>query len=111
MDDPVGEIGDVTGVVEAMVLPMPVRKVGETMLSLAVMEHALGGTEVLGEMRAGLWGEPMAMTKGMLELDAMLGRRDGATGPELAEFSRDRNCKGAGTAESAAELLKCLSCS
>lgn len=106
-----GETGEVMGVVEAIVPPTPVLRVGETTFLFAVMEHAVGGTGDCGVIRAGLWGEPIAMTKGMFEFDAVLGRREGgeAIALELVEPSRDRNCNGAGTAEAIIGLLKLLS--
>ena len=50
----VGDTGEVTGVVEAMVPPTPVLKVGKTTFRFPVIEHVVGGIEVFGEMRAGL---------------------------------------------------------
>lgn len=75
----VGEMGEVTGVVDAMVPPTPVLKADGMIFNGAfrVMEHAVGGKLVVGEMRAGLCGEPIAMTKGILELDATLNLRSG----------------------------------
>lgn len=105
----VGEIGDVRGVEVAIVPPTPVRSVGEKTLTFPVIEHAVGGTVVVGVMSAGLCGEPMAMTKGMLELDAVLGLREGEGGctfVEVAESSRERRDSGAGMAELAVELLE-----
>ena len=74
----VGEMGDVTGVEDAMVPPTPVRDV-VLILSGAflVIEHDVGGMLAAGEMRAGLCGEPIAMTNGMLELDPVLNLRSG----------------------------------
>ena len=89
-------MGDVTGVVDAIVLPMPVRSVGEITLRLPVMEHGVGDTVAVDEIRTGLCGDPMAMTKGISEPDAALGLRDGNATPELADPSRDRKRKGAG---------------
>ena len=94
-----GEVG--VGVLEAMVPPTPVLKIGETTLRFAVLGDVLGGTDGGGDMRAGLWGDPIAMTNGMFELDALLGRLDGgeAMALELTEPSRDRNCNGEGIAD------------
>lgn len=97
-------MGDVTGVVDAIVLPMPVRRVGEITLRLPVVEHGLGDTVVGDDMRAGLCGDPMAMTKGILELDAVLGLRDGNAAAELVDPSRDRKRKGAGIINSLGAL-------
>lgn len=82
---PTGEVGDVIGVVDAIVLPMPVRKLGETILRLPVIEQELRGTIAVDVVRAGLWGEPMAMTNGILEFDAVLGLRDSDAMPGLIE--------------------------
>ena len=73
------------GVVDAIVLPIPVRKLGEMTLRLPVIEQELRGTVTVEAVRAGLWGEPMAITNGMLELDAVLGLRDGEAMPGLTE--------------------------
>jgi hypothetical protein len=108
LDALVGEVGEVTGVVEAIVPPTPVLRVGETTFRFAVIEHAVDCTGGCGAIRAGLWGEPMAMTKGMFEFEAVLGRREGGEAImtfELVEPSRDRNRNGAGTAESVVGLL------
>lgn len=73
------------GVVDAIVLPIPVRKLGEMTLRLPVIEQELRGPVTVEVVRAGLWGEPMAITNGMLELDAVLGLRDGEAMPGLTE--------------------------
>jgi hypothetical protein len=75
----VGEIGEVTGVEEAMVPPTPVRDKTGLILSGAflVIAHDVGGMLTTGVTRAGLCGEPMAMTNGMLEFDAALNLRSG----------------------------------
>lgn len=67
-----GETGDVTGVVDAIVPPTPMREVTGMILSgwFRVMEH--------GVTKAGLCGDPMAITKGILELDAALPLRSDA---------------------------------
>ena len=104
------DTGEVTGVVDAMVLPIPaVRRVGESTLRFLVMEHGEGDNVAVGTMSAGLCGEPIAMTKGMLVLDAVLGLREGAAALELVDASRGRNCKGLGTADAVVELLECFS--
>lgn len=74
---PVGDTGEVTGVDDAIVPPIPALEVGGMILSGAfrVIEQALGETLVVGVMRAGLWGEPMAITNGMLELEVALSLR------------------------------------
>lgn len=97
-----GKVGDVMGVLDAIVPPTPVLKAGETTTRLAVIGYVVGVTEGGGDTRAGLWGDPIAMTKGIVELEAVLGRREGgeAMALELAEPSRDRNCNGAGIADS-----------
>jgi hypothetical protein len=90
--------GDVTGVVDAMVPPTPARDVPVLILrgAFLVIEHDVGGMLAAAGTRAGLWGEPIAMTKGMLELDAALSFRSdgdeswagGKVGGELAASSR-----------------------
>jgi hypothetical protein len=45
---------------------------------------------VVGRMSAGLCGEPMPMTKGVLELDALLGRRSGSEESESAVDAVER---------------------
>ena len=74
-----GEMGEVTGVEDAMVPPTPVREVVGLIFSGAflVMEHDVGGMLPTGETRAGLCGEPIAITNGILELDAPLKLRSG----------------------------------
>ena len=78
----VGDTGEDNGVELAMVPPTPVLLVGDcnfgkvavvaaapavdALETLPVIEQAEGGTVVVGVMRAGLCGEPMAITKGML---------------------------------------------
>lgn len=86
--------------VDAMVPPTPVRSVGAT---FPVMEHAVGGIVAVGGISAGLWGEPIAITKGTLELDEVLGRRGGEAVLimlEPADPSRERK------AGSCVELLE-----
>lgn len=83
MEASVGEMGDVRGVEEAIVPPKPVRDVGEETLSgahLPVMEHVVGVITAVGAMSAGLCGEPIAMTKGMLLPDPVLNFRCGEEG-------------------------------
>jgi hypothetical protein len=67
------------GVEDAMVPPTPVREVGGVILSDAfrVIEQLDGSTAAGGVFRSGLCGEPMAMTKGMLETEAALSFRSG----------------------------------
>ena len=74
-----GEMGEVTGVEDAMVPPTPVREVVGLIFSGAflVMEQDVGGMLAAGETRAGLCGEPIAITNGILELDAPLNLRSG----------------------------------
>lgn len=107
-----GEIGEVTGVVEAIVPPTPSLKFGTTAFRFAVIEHAVACTRESDRFNAGLWGEPMAITNGMFELDAVLGRREGSevtAAPELTDPSRDRICNGSGNAESSLGLRRLLS--
>lgn len=106
----VGVLGEVTGVVEAIVPPKPVLKLGETTFRFVVIGPVVTDIGGGGAMRAGLWGEPIAITKGTLEFDEVLGLREGgeAMALELVEPSRDRNCNGAGTAESMIGLLGLL---
>lgn len=106
----VGEIGEVTGVDEAIVPPTPVRSVGDTSFTFPVMEHAVGATVAEGVISAGLCGEPIAITKGTFELDAVLGLRAGDEGCAWFEVDpvepvRERKASGAGIAELAVELL------
>jgi hypothetical protein len=77
IDVSVGEIGEVTGVDEAMVPPRPMREVAGLILSGAflVMEHGVGCIATAGAAREVLCGEPMRMTEGMLGLDAALSLR------------------------------------
>lgn len=78
-----------------------VAAVGDTVVHFPVIEHVVGGREVLGLMSAGLWGEGMPMMKGMLLLDAELSFRDGDAGTavlDAAEPARDRRVRGAGIA-------------
>lgn len=74
-----GETGEVTGVEEAMVPPTPVLEIDELILSgaLRVIEQGVDGMLVVGVSRAGLCGEPMAITKGIFEPDAALILRSG----------------------------------
>lgn len=76
----VGDTGEVTGVVDAIVPPSPMRDVTGMILRgwFRVMEHAAGGMLVTGVTKAGLYGEPMAITKGLLDVDAALPLRSGA---------------------------------
>lgn len=78
----VGEIGEVMSVEDAMVPPTPVRGVAELIFigAFLVIEHDVGAVMAVGAIRAGLCGEPIAMTKGMLELDAALNLRSGDKG-------------------------------
>ena len=64
------------GVEDAIVPPTPTRDVVVMMLSGAARPE-VGDMLDIGLTRAGLWGEPMEMTKGMLELDAALSLRSG----------------------------------
>jgi predicted polyphosphate/ATP-dependent NAD kinase len=82
LDVSVGEIGDVTGVEDAIVPPTPMRDVTGTILSGAfrVMEQDVGGMIAAGVTNAGLCGDPIAITKGMLEVDAALILRSGGDG-------------------------------
>jgi hypothetical protein len=75
----VGETGDVTGVDDAIVPPTPMRDVTGVILSGAfrVIEHDVGGMVATGVTSVGLCGDPMPITKGMLELDAALNFRSG----------------------------------
>lgn len=74
-----GETGDVTGVEDAMVPPTPAREAVVMILrgALRVMEQAVGAMVAVGATRAGLWGEPIPMTNGTLELDPPLNLRSG----------------------------------
>jgi hypothetical protein len=76
----VGEANDISvgdmGVEEAIVPPTPTRDVTGTILRGAGVGDVLG----MRCMRAGLCGDPIDMTKGMLELDAVLSLRDGVEG-------------------------------
>jgi hypothetical protein len=62
---------------DAIVPPTPARDVFVLILrgAFRVMAQEESGMVIAGSMRAGLCGEPMAMTKGVLELDAVLGLR------------------------------------
>ena len=75
-------VGLVTGVVEAMVPPTPVLDVGliTFVAMFLVMEQLAGCTLAVGAIRAGLCGEPIAMTKGTLVLDELLSFRCGKDG-------------------------------
>lgn len=79
LDASVGEIGEVTGVDEAMVPPTPVREMDALIVSgaLRVIEQGVGGRLVVGVNKAGLCGEPMAITKGMFDPEAALNLRSG----------------------------------
>jgi hypothetical protein len=73
-----GESGRPTGVDDAMVPPTPAREVASVLMlrgAYLVIEHGVGSMLVAGVMRAGLCGEPMAMTNGILELEAALSFR------------------------------------
>lgn len=78
----VGSVGDETGVDEAIVPPTPVRDVAGILSgALRVMEHAVGTIAIGGGViRAGLCGEPMPITKGVLEVEAALSLRSGGAG-------------------------------
>jgi hypothetical protein len=73
------EIGERIGVGDAIILPNPIREVGGVFLSGAfrVIEQAVGNTAGDDVIRAGLDGEPIAMTKGVLEADVALKLRSG----------------------------------
>lgn len=104
IDVSVGETGEVTGVDDAMVPPTPMREVTGMIFNGAfrVMGHDVGGIVATGVTSAGLCGEPMAITKGMLELDAALTFRSGDDGgwiealvmAELADPARGRSIAG-----------------
>ena len=72
-------IGEETGVGDAIVPPIPGRDVGGASLSgaLRVIEQHVGIKVTDDVFRAGLWGEPIAITKGMLGFDAALSLRSG----------------------------------
>jgi hypothetical protein len=102
----VGEMG----VEEAIVPPTPMRDV-----TSGGRRADVGDMLDIGLTRAGLWGEPMDMTKGMLELDAALNLRSGGDGSwvemwpvvEVTDPVRERSIAGdAGEGEFVA-----LSCS
>jgi hypothetical protein len=78
----VRETGEDRGVEEAIVPPTPVREMGGVIFSgaLRVIEQLVGITAADGVIRAGLYGEPIAMTKGTLESDAVLNLRSGGGG-------------------------------
>lgn len=103
LDVLVGEIGEVTGVDDAIVPPTPMRDVTGTILrgAFRVMEQDVGGMIAAGVTSAGLCGEPMAITKGMLEVDAALILRSGGddcwkgvADVDPAEPARERNGAG-----------------
>jgi hypothetical protein len=73
------EMGELTVAEDAMVQLTPLRELGGVTLSGAfrVIEQTVGSTAADGVIRAGLCGEPMAMTKGMLEVDAVFSLRSG----------------------------------
>lgn len=77
-----GESGRQMGVDDAMVPPTPAREVATGVIlrgAYLVIEHGVGSIVVAGVIKAGLCGEPMAMTKGILELEAALSfRSEGA---------------------------------
>jgi len=99
----VGEMGDETGVDDAIVPPTPTREVTALILrgAFLVIEHGVGCIRTAGAMRTGLCGEPMPMTKGILEPDAALSLRswDASTGAgmlvmtELADPARGRSAE------------------
>lgn len=101
MDISVGEMGDETGVDDAIVPPTPTREVTGLIFrgAFLVMEHGVGCMVMAGATRAGLCGEPMPMTKEILELDAVLSLRswDVLTGAgmlvmaELVDSARRRS--------------------
>jgi hypothetical protein len=111
-------VGEVTGVVLAIVPPTPVLLVGDfrgalVVVHLPVIEHVVGGTLVVGLMSAGLCGDGMPMMKGMLLPDAALSLRCGggeaacalaAPVLEAAEPARERGRSGVGIVVS--ELLE-----
>jgi hypothetical protein len=68
-----GDTGDDTGVVDAIVPPTPVLNIGLEILAAAAAPMA-------GDMNAGLWGEPIPITKGVLVLEDVLGRRSEGCG-------------------------------
>ena len=73
------ERGEDKGVEEAIVPPTPVREIGSVIFNgaLRVIEQLVGIMAADVVIRAGLCGEPMAMTKGTLELDVVLILRSG----------------------------------
>lgn len=84
LETPVGEVGDVTGVEDAIVPPTPALDIDELILrgAFRVIEHAVGGMLVggmlvVGVMRAGLCGEPIAMTNGIFDPEATLNLHSG----------------------------------
>lgn len=86
-----GETGDGKGIDEAIVPPTPVLDVGAVILSGAhfpVMEQVVGVIVVVGVTTVGLftlgsYGDPIAMTKGMLLPDPVLSFRGGEEGAML----------------------------
>lgn len=81
-DVSVGDTGEVIGVEDAMVPPTPVLPTAELILrgAFRVIEHTTGARLVVGLVNAGLCGEPIAMTNGMLTFDATLNLRSGVVG-------------------------------
>ena len=79
LETSVGEVGDVMGVEDAIVPPTPDLDTDELILrgAFRVIEHGVGGMPVVGVMRAGLCGEPIAMTNGILDAEATLSLRSG----------------------------------
>jgi hypothetical protein len=80
---------------------------GTVVVLLPVMEHVVGGRDVVGLMSAGLCGDGMPIMKGMLLDDALLiflGGGDDAGGADVVvleafEPARERRVKGAGIAD------------
>ena len=70
-------MGDETDVDDAIVPPTPTREVAGLIFrgAFLVMEHGVGCMVIAGATKAGLCGEPMPMTKGILEFNAALSLR------------------------------------
>jgi hypothetical protein len=93
---PIRLVGECTGIADGGAVA-----VGDTTAHFPVIEHVVGGREVVGLMSAGLWGDGMPMMKGMLLLDAELSFRGGDAGAavlDAAEPARERRARGAGIA-------------
>jgi hypothetical protein len=97
--------GKPTGVDDAMVPPTPAREVASGLIlrgAYLVIEHGVGSMLVAGVMRAGLCGEPMAMTNGTLELEAALSFRSEGENDRIgvsaaldpADIARERSVAG-----------------